>query len=183
MTKGQCKERRKKEGHCRDRNLKYSTVPVVVPSPATMSCDFESSTNILAAGCVTSICERERQREWESARSYCVAAPLAKSGTRPVPFQYPALCLLSPCESSLLDLRLDPSQSCPDSALTLLRIVAPSFVMITSPVPVVTILSMPRGPKLVRTASATALAASMLACTHAREGPHKARRDRFQSQD
>ncbi len=30
--------------------------PVVVPSPATMSCDFESSTSIFAAGCVTSIC-------------------------------------------------------------------------------------------------------------------------------
>jgi len=38
------------------------------------------------------------------------------------------------------------------------------------PRPVVTILSIPRGPKLVRTASATALAASMLDCTHARVG-------------
>ena len=30
-------------------------MPVVVPSPASMSCDFDNSTNICAAGCWTSI--------------------------------------------------------------------------------------------------------------------------------
>ena len=34
------------------------TVTVVVPSPASMSCDFERSTSILAVGCDTSICLR-----------------------------------------------------------------------------------------------------------------------------
>mmetsp|Transcript_38155 Transcript_38155/g.73181 ORF Transcript_38155/g.73181 Transcript_38155/m.73181 type:complete len:231 (-) Transcript_38155:89-781(-) len=43
------------------------------------------------------------------------------------------------------------------------RIVAPSFVMVTSPFAEQTILSIPRGPRLVRIASATALAAYMLA--------------------
>ena len=38
-----------------------------------------------------------------------------------------------------------------------LRMVAPSLVMTTSPVPVVIILSMPFGPRLVRTASDTAI--------------------------
>eukprot|EP01139_Manchomonas_bermudensis_P020006 Amastigsp_a677667_92.p3 type:complete len:282 gc:universal Amastigsp_a677667_92:787-1632(+) len=42
------------------------------------------------------------------------------------------------------------------------RIVAPSLVMITSPRPSSIILSMPRGPSDVRTASATAFAAIML---------------------
>mmetsp|Transcript_70079 Transcript_70079/g.222136 ORF Transcript_70079/g.222136 Transcript_70079/m.222136 type:complete len:208 (-) Transcript_70079:97-720(-) len=42
------------------------------------------------------------------------------------------------------------------------RIVAPSLVMITSPLASWTILSIPLGPSDVRTASATALAASML---------------------
>ena len=37
-----------------------------------------------------------------------------------------------------------------------LRIVAPSLVIVTSPLPVWIILSIPRGPRLVRTASATA---------------------------
>ena len=40
--------------------------------------------------------------------------------------------------------------------LMCLRIVAPSFVMTTSPLAVVIILSIPRGPRDVRTASATA---------------------------
>mmetsp|Transcript_14034 Transcript_14034/g.47391 ORF Transcript_14034/g.47391 Transcript_14034/m.47391 type:complete len:233 (+) Transcript_14034:967-1665(+) len=43
-----------------------------------------------------------------------------------------------------------------------LRIVAPSLVMSTSPSPFWIILSMPRGPREVRTASATARAATML---------------------
>mmetsp|Transcript_10473 Transcript_10473/g.26846 ORF Transcript_10473/g.26846 Transcript_10473/m.26846 type:complete len:214 (-) Transcript_10473:1-642(-) len=77
------------------------TTTEVVPSPATTSCDLESSTSILAAGCVTVIF-------W--------------------------------------------------------RMVAPSLVISTSPLGDTTILSMPRGPRLVRTASATALAASILAC-------------------
>lgn len=47
------------------------------------------------------------------------------------------------------------------STFILFRMVAPSFVMITSPSACATILSMPRGPRLVRMASATALAASM----------------------
>lgn len=46
---------------------------------------------------------------------------------------------------------------------TLSRMVAPSLVMITSPLAEDNILSMPRGPRLVRTASATALAATMFA--------------------
>ena len=74
------------------------TVTVVVPSPASMSCDFERSTSILAVGCDTSIC---------------------------------------------------------------LRIVAPSFVITTSPFGDEIILSIPRGPSEVRTASATAFAATM----------------------
>lgn len=74
------------------------TVTVVVPSPASTSCDLERSTSILAVGCETSI---------------------------------------------------------------ILRMVAPSLVMTTSPVPFWIILSMPRGPRDVRTASATAFAATM----------------------
>ena len=75
------------------------TTTDVVPSPATTSCDLDSSTSIFAAGCCTCI---------------------------------------------------------------LFRIVAPSFVMITSPVLALdTILSIPRGPSDVRTASAIALADSM----------------------
>jgi len=55
----------------------------VVPSPATMSCDFDSSTSILAAGCVTSICERERQGDWNSAPSYyCTTASVAELSTK-----------------------------------------------------------------------------------------------------
>ena len=33
--------------HC---SILFSSLPVVVPSPATMSCDLDSSTSILAAG-------------------------------------------------------------------------------------------------------------------------------------
>mmetsp|Transcript_7141 Transcript_7141/g.12308 ORF Transcript_7141/g.12308 Transcript_7141/m.12308 type:complete len:228 (+) Transcript_7141:1394-2077(+) len=79
-------------------NAPQITTTEVVPSPATTSCDLESSTSILAAGCVTVI--------------FC-------------------------------------------------RMVAPSLVMMTSPLGAETILSMPRGPRLVRTASATAFALSM----------------------
>lgn len=43
------------------------------------------------------------------------------------------------------------------------RMVAPSLVMITSPSPPWIILSIPRGPRLVRIASATAFAARILA--------------------
>ena len=75
------------------------TVTVVVPSPASTSCEAERSTSIFAVGCDTCIC---------------------------------------------------------------FRIVAPSFVMTTSPCGEEIILSMPRGPSEVRTASATALAATML---------------------
>ncbi len=46
---------------------------------------------------------------------------------------------------------------------TLFRMVAPSLVIMTSPFAEDNILSIPRGPRLVRTASATALAARMLA--------------------
>mmetsp|Transcript_20586 Transcript_20586/g.55497 ORF Transcript_20586/g.55497 Transcript_20586/m.55497 type:complete len:234 (+) Transcript_20586:1349-2050(+) len=81
------------------RRAPQSTVTEVVPSPASVSCDFARSTSILAAGCATSIC----------------------------------------C-----------------------RIVAPSLVIITEPDLPAIILSMPLGPRLVRTASATALAALML---------------------
>uniref|UniRef100_A0A147BV85 Putative secreted protein n=1 Tax=Ixodes ricinus TaxID=34613 RepID=A0A147BV85_IXORI len=42
------------------------------------------------------------------------------------------------------------------------RMVAPSLVMVTSPLAAWIILSIPRGPRLVRMASATALAAVML---------------------
>ena len=75
------------------------TVTVVVPSPASTSCDFDRSTSILAVGCATSIC---------------------------------------------------------------FRMVAPSLVMTTSPMESTSILSMPLGPKVERTASATAFAAAML---------------------
>jgi hypothetical protein len=77
----------------------HSTVTEVVPSPAAMSWLFASSTNILAAGCVTSI---------------------------------------------------------------LFRIVAPSFVIVTSLFALTSILSIPLGPKDVRIASANFLAAFML---------------------
>jgi hypothetical protein len=43
-----------------------------------------------------------------------------------------------------------------------LRMVAPSLVMTTSPMLSTSILSMPFGPRVVRTASATAFAAAML---------------------
>ena len=71
----------------------------VVPSPASTSCDLESSTSIFAVGWPTSIVD---------------------------------------------------------------NIVAPSFVMSTSPSPFWIILSMPRGPRDVRMASAMAFAAMML---------------------
>mmetsp|Transcript_41360 Transcript_41360/g.113800 ORF Transcript_41360/g.113800 Transcript_41360/m.113800 type:complete len:315 (+) Transcript_41360:1237-2181(+) len=92
------------------------TVTVVVPSPASMSCDLDRSTSILAVGCETSIC---------------------------------------------------------------FKMVAPSLVIITSPCPLWIILSMPRGPRLVRTASATARAAMMLLSrtlrAGARRGAHQVR--------
>mmetsp|Transcript_10330 Transcript_10330/g.25326 ORF Transcript_10330/g.25326 Transcript_10330/m.25326 type:complete len:228 (-) Transcript_10330:172-855(-) len=81
------------------RNAPQSTVTEVVPSPATMSCDLDSSTSIFAAGCDTSI---------------------------------------------------------------LFRMVAPSLVMVTSLLPLTSILSIPRGPREVRMASASFLAALML---------------------
>mmetsp|Transcript_10928 Transcript_10928/g.32507 ORF Transcript_10928/g.32507 Transcript_10928/m.32507 type:complete len:276 (-) Transcript_10928:111-938(-) len=80
-------------------NAPQMTTTDVVPSPATTSCDLESSTSIFAAGCVT----------------------------------------VMRC-----------------------KMVAPSFVMMTLPSGEAIILSMPRGPRDVRTASATAFAASML---------------------
>mmetsp|Transcript_22440 Transcript_22440/g.56634 ORF Transcript_22440/g.56634 Transcript_22440/m.56634 type:complete len:296 (+) Transcript_22440:1040-1927(+) len=76
-----------------------STTTLVVPSPASMSCDLDSSTIIFAAGWLTLMCR---------------------------------------------------------------RIVAPSLVMITSPLCVSIILSIPRGPSDVRTASEMALPAMML---------------------
>mmetsp|Transcript_32802 Transcript_32802/g.76615 ORF Transcript_32802/g.76615 Transcript_32802/m.76615 type:complete len:247 (-) Transcript_32802:139-879(-) len=76
-----------------------STTTLVVPSPASMSCDLDSSTIIFAAGWLTLMCR---------------------------------------------------------------RIVAPSLVMITSPLCVSIILSIPRGPSDVRTASEMALPAIML---------------------
>ena len=89
--------------------LPQSTTTLVVPSPASTSCDFESSTSILAVG-------------WKT-------------------------CMW-------------------------LMIVAPSFVMITSPSLLWIILSMPLGPSDERTASATPLAAMMFAlrtsCSFAR---------------
>ena len=36
----------------------HKTATDVVPSPATMSCDFDSSTNIFAAGCVAFIFDK-----------------------------------------------------------------------------------------------------------------------------
>ena len=75
------------------------TVTVVVPSPASTSCDAERLTSIFAVGCDTCI---------------------------------------------------------------FFRIVAPSLVITTSPDGDWIILSIPRGPRDVRTASATALAAMML---------------------
>ena len=78
-----------------------STTTLVVPSPASMSCDLESSTSILAVG-------------WKT-------------------------CMW-------------------------LMMVAPSFVMMTSPSLDWIILSMPFGPSEERTASATPLAAIMFAC-------------------
>ena len=77
-----------------------STTTLVVPSPASMSCDLDSSTSILAVG-------------WKT-------------------------CMW-------------------------LMMVAPSFVMITSPSLDWIILSMPFGPSDERTASATPLAAMMFA--------------------
>ena len=77
-----------------------STTTLVVPSPASMSCDLESSTSILAVG-------------WKT-------------------------CMW-------------------------LMMVAPSFVMMTSPSLDWIILSMPFGPSEDRTASATPLAAMMFA--------------------
>src|SRR6185436_3418108 len=75
------------------------TTDEVVPSPTSLSIDFETSTIILAAGCWISIS---------------------------------------------------------------FRIVAPSFVMVTSPTGETNILSIPRGPRLERTTSATSLAAVIL---------------------
>mmetsp|Transcript_30154 Transcript_30154/g.88180 ORF Transcript_30154/g.88180 Transcript_30154/m.88180 type:complete len:256 (+) Transcript_30154:4625-5392(+) len=81
------------------RRAPATTTTVVVPSPASMSCDWDSSTSILAAG-------------WRTF---------------------------------ILD-----------------RIVAPSLLMRTSPSGICISLSIPRGPSEVRTALATALAATML---------------------
>mmetsp|Transcript_23828 Transcript_23828/g.34820 ORF Transcript_23828/g.34820 Transcript_23828/m.34820 type:complete len:292 (-) Transcript_23828:52-927(-) len=81
------------------RKAPAMTTTDVVPSPASMSCDLEMPTSILAVG-------------WNT-------------------------CMRS-------------------------KMVAPSLVMMTSPVSLWIILSMPRGPSEVRTASATALAAMML---------------------
>mmetsp|Transcript_16168 Transcript_16168/g.39095 ORF Transcript_16168/g.39095 Transcript_16168/m.39095 type:complete len:243 (+) Transcript_16168:1121-1849(+) len=75
-----------------------STTTEVVPSPASISWDLDSSTNIFAVGWLTDIC---------------------------------------------------------------FRMVAPSLVMMTPPFPSWIILSMPRGPREVRTAVATAFAATM----------------------
>mmetsp|Transcript_94239 Transcript_94239/g.228829 ORF Transcript_94239/g.228829 Transcript_94239/m.228829 type:complete len:201 (-) Transcript_94239:101-703(-) len=97
MTVG-CTPRVSSETHLL-RSEPHSTVTDVVPSPATMSWDLDSSTSIFAVG-------------WNT-------------------------CMW-------------------------LRIVAPSLVMITSPLSAWIILSMPRGPSDVRIASATDLAAMML---------------------
>ena len=80
-------------------NDPHSTVTLVVPSPAAMSWDLESSTSIFAAGCDTSI---------------------------------------------------------------LFKMVAPSLVMVTSLFALTNILSIPRGPRDVRMASASFFAAFML---------------------
>ena len=71
------------------------------------------------------------------------------------------LVVPSPATTSWLRDRSTSILAAGCSSVILLRMVAPSLVMTTSPLADATILSIPRGPRLVRTASATALAASM----------------------